>query len=66
MNLRAEVSRICHPAPPDVRWPGLFCPVCDGRLTHWTAGWCCLSCEAVWLFDGTAGTWVEPRRQEAA
>lgn len=65
MGIHGKVSRICHATPPDVRWPGLFCPVCAGNLTHSEGGWCCLSCEAVWLFDGTAGTWVEPVRRAA-
>jgi hypothetical protein len=62
---RSEIAHLLFKVPPDVRWPGLFCPMCSGSLESSHMGWFCAWCEAGWLFDGTAGTWVEPVRRTA-
>ncbi|MGH3657721.1 MAG: hypothetical protein ACRDUA_13785, partial [Micromonosporaceae bacterium] len=57
------VARVGRDGPPDVRGPDRHCPICGKSLKSCSGGWCCPSCEAVWMFDGTAGTWVEPMRE---
>lgn len=65
MTRQSELARQQWGTPPDVRWPGCFCPMCHGCLQVMKGGWCCMECDAAWLYDGTAGMFAEPDKQAA-